>query len=58
MIVQVWEEIDSITVIIKGSTYPKIEEGAKLIREIEGKDWEECMEKHHDLMGWEPYKPF
>lgn len=58
MIVQVWEESDSITVIVKGSTYPEIETGSKLIREIEGKDWEDCMRKHHDLMGWESYKPF
>lgn len=25
--------------------------------EIEGNDWEDCMTKYHEHMGWETYKP-
>ena len=35
-----------------------VEEGSNLLRTIECDTWEECMIKHHVLMGWEPYKPF
>jgi hypothetical protein len=31
---------------------------AILLRTIEGENWNDCMRKHHDIMGWEPYKPF
>lgn len=30
---------------------------AILLRTITGKNWEECMSKHHVIMGYEPYKP-
>ena len=25
---------------------------------IEANSWEDAMEKYHEKMGWEPYKPF
>lgn len=28
------------------------------IRFIEGESWEDCMQQHYELMGWEPYIPF
>ena len=30
---------------------------AILCCEIDGKDWEDCMAKYHEHMGWEPYVP-
>ena len=35
-----------------------LEEDAVLIRTIEGEDWNDCMRQHHELMCWEPYKPW
>lgn len=29
-----------------------------LLRTIEGENWTDCMSKHYELMGWEPYIPF
>lgn len=45
---------DSITVIVEGDTY-LLEEDAVLLRTIHGKDWDDCMRQHHELMNWEPY---
>ena len=33
-------------------------DNAKIIRTIEGVDWDDCMRQHHELMGWEPYVPY
>jgi hypothetical protein len=30
---------------------------ARLLHRFEAKTWEEAMTIHHELMGWEPYKP-
>lgn len=51
---------NSITVfpVDNESNKELLPEDAKLLREIEGLDWEDCMKKHHELMGWEPYAPF
>jgi hypothetical protein len=58
MTIEVYETASNkcITVIEKGGK--KDEDCEILIREIEGKNWEDCMRQHHELMGWEPYVPF
>lgn len=58
--VEVWEDEDGITVFTEGDPQKDwlLGENPKLIRTIEGEDWTDCMIKHHELMGWEPYKPF
>ena len=61
MKVEVWECEDSITVVVEGNVDKKLiinDDSAILIRTIEGIDWNDCMKQHHELMGWEPYKPF
>ncbi len=59
MIVEVYssEEEGSITVIIQGNNEGLASDSIH-IRTIEGTDWNDCMSKHHELMGFEPYKPF
>lgn len=59
MTVEVYEskEWKSITAIAKGERH-QLEKDAKLIRTIEGEDWNDCMRQHHEMMGWEPYKPW
>lgn len=59
MIVEVWEDSESTTVLIKGNKqkHLALKPDAKLIRTIKGKNWEDCMKKHFKLMGWKPYKP-
>lgn len=34
-----------------------VEPNSKLIKEINGDDWNDCMKQYHEYMGWEPYKP-
>jgi len=61
MIVEVYDCTDgSITAVMYDDPNKEflIGESAKLIRRIEGDDWVVCMCKHHELMGWEPYKAF
>ena len=62
MTVEVWQSKESISVFGKGDKMAKkllkYETKPKKIREIKGRTWNECMKKHHKLMGWEPYKPF
>ena len=60
MIIEVWEDDNSISAFESDNKFQKslLEGNIKLLRTIEGKDWEDCMKKHHELMGWEPYKPF
>ena len=59
MIVEVYtsEEWESISAVVKGE-YDLLEKDAVLLRTIEGEDWKDCMRQHHELMGWEPYKPW
>lgn len=59
MIVEVYtsEEWESISAVVKGE-YDLLEKDAVLLRTIEGDDWNDCMRQHHELMGWEPYKPW
>lgn len=59
MIVEVYKskEWDSITAIAKGQT-DMLEDDAVLVRTIVGEDWNDCMRQHHEIMGWEPYKPW
>lgn len=59
MIVEVYEskKWSSITAVAQGEA-EMLEEDAKLARTIEGKDWNDCMRQHHEIMGWEPYKPW
>ena len=65
--VEVWETIEeecsSITVFPSTHTDEQKKSilGAgehKLLRTIVGNDWNDCMTKHHKIMGWEPYIPF
>lgn len=61
MIVEVYENHEGdITVVVADHQQKHliVDEGAKLLRTIECDTWEECMIKHHVLMGWEPYKSF
>jgi len=52
------EKDNCITVIEKGSKNKDLlEKDSIKLREIYGKDWNDCMTKHHKIMGWEPYKP-
>ena len=59
MIVEVYasKKWKSTTAVAKGE-YCLLEKDAVLIRTIEGEDWNDCMRQHHELMGWEPYKPW
>jgi hypothetical protein len=59
---EVWEAEDEGTEVSffpqDNSTARKLlPEGAKLLRTIEAETWEEAVTLHHELMGWEPYKP-
>ncbi len=60
MKVEVWQDKVSVSVVTENDPNTKIWVGddAKIIRTIEGIDWEDCMRQHHELMGWEEYKPF
>lgn len=49
---------NSYTVYEKNTYGKLLEEDAVLIKELSGKDMDDCMTKYHELMGWEPYKPF
>lgn len=48
----------SITCVTEGDPNKEIlcGEDPRLLRTIEGEDWEDCMKKHYELMGWEPYQ--
>ena len=48
---------NSITAVVEGDK-EMLEDDAVLIKKIKGTDWNDCMKKYHELMGWEPYKPF
>ena len=67
MTVEIWEisydEGYSISVIpdtfAEDQKRRMLDEGEhKLLHTIVGKDWNDCMTKYHELMGWEPYVPF
>ena len=60
MIVEVYESKieNSTTVICDESQKNLLESDSVLIRTIEGKDWDDCMRQHYELMGWNPYIPF
>jgi hypothetical protein len=61
MKVEVYDcEDGSVTVVVADSPCKDavIGENPVLLRTIEGKDWDDCMKQHHEIMGWEPYKKF
>jgi hypothetical protein len=61
MKVEVYENREGDITVVDASHQQKnliVDEGSKLLRTIECDTWEECMIKHHVLMGWEPYKTF
>ena len=62
MKIEVWEsEIEDSTTAVFDDDPNKeflVGEGAILVRTIEGADWNDCMKKHFELMGWNPYIPF
>jgi len=49
---------DSIIAVIKSDKNKHLAKDAILLRTITGIDWDDCMKQHHELMDWEPYKPF
>lgn len=56
MKIEIWEDDDGVTSIPAGSFHHYEDYFAgtpKLLRTIEGDDWNECLTKHHELMGWE-----
>lgn len=61
MLVEIYtsDSENSITVFEKGTenNIKLLPKDALLLRTIEGVDWNDCMKQHHELMGWEPYKP-
>jgi hypothetical protein len=60
MKVEVYDcEDGSITVLTEDDPNKSflIGENAIFLRAIESESWEDCMKKHHEIMGWEPYKP-
>lgn len=63
VVIEVWEGEGSTTCASRFSIRKMFESGAmdrhehKLIRKFKAKTWLEAMTKHHELMGWEPYKP-
>jgi hypothetical protein len=60
MQIEVWEDESGITCFPKGDyDQNKIYFDGEhcLLRTIKGKDWKDCMRKHHEIMGWKPYKP-
>lgn len=61
MTVEVYESPEGVITVIGSSHSQKsiiVEDNSKLLRIIESETWEGCMIKHHELMGWEPYKTF
>jgi hypothetical protein len=59
MTIEVYESKseNSITCIIQGDN-DLLPDDAALLRTIHGKDWDDCMKQHYELMGWNPYIPF
>lgn len=67
MIVEVWEtreneDCTSLSVIPQDTPVDGLKAilgpyPCKLLRTIEGADWNDCMRQHYEIMGWEPYKP-
>lgn len=63
MVVEVWKVEDGYCVLPKG----RDEELRKValendsvpekLREISGKDWDDCMRQHYEIMGWGNYVP-
>lgn len=60
MIVEVYtSESENSRIVIPITNHKEnLPHDAILERTIEGTDWDDCMKKHHEIMGWEPYKPF
>lgn len=52
------ESENSITLIFKNEDSGNIPKDSILLRTIVGIDYDDIMTKHHELMNWEPYKPF
>lgn len=59
MTIEVYESKseNAITCIIQGDN-DLLPDDAVLLRTIHGNDWDDCMKKHYELMGWSPYIPF
>jgi hypothetical protein len=65
MIVEVWQTEDGTQISVFPTTASERDREVGLsppeqiwvkLREIEGETWEDCMKKHNELMGWEPYE--
>lgn len=57
MIIEHWREDNCETAIVKGSNGYFFDATPTKCCEIEGTDWNDCMRKYYEHMGWEPYKP-
>ena len=60
MKVEIWKSENEISVFEHTKSEKErsiiLETDSVFVRFIEGKDWNDCMRQHHELMGWEPYK--
>lgn len=59
MKVEVWEDVDSISVFESGDPNKELLLGdePKLLYSVEGEDWNDCVQKVYDKQGWGTYKP-
>lgn len=62
IIFEAWDDDGDITFAPQESIKEQKQKGllstdAKKLHEIEASSHEDAMTKHHEKMGWEPYKP-
>jgi len=57
--IECWEEDGSYTFLHHDQPQKKdlLGENATLLRAVISNDWNTAMKMHHELLGWEPYKP-
>ncbi len=52
------EDTEEVTMCKKNSQDKMLTPNAVLIAAYEAENYDEAMKKHHEIMGWEEYKPF
>lgn len=62
IIFEAWEDDEGVTFSTQENIKDHKKKGllsssAKLLHQIEAKNYEEAMVLHHQKMGWDPYKP-
>ena len=64
---ELWAEMDGTEVIAyellaqtdpRGPVNSPSQPGAKVLAVIEASSYEEAKQRQHELLGWEPYKPY